>query len=90
MHTAVVVLGVIVNVILVLALLSIAVGLVWVASPLKDKAYMGSTYVYQYYTPLGGRGTGLVILGLGLTGLTLGFLLDKWHARLIKDFGARS
>ena len=90
MHTAVVILGVVVNVVLVLGLLSIAVGLVWVISPLKDKVYMGSVFIYNYYTPLGGRGTGLVILGLGLTSLALGFLLDKWHARLIKDFGARS
>jgi hypothetical protein len=90
MHTVVVILGVIVNVVLVLALLSIAVGLVWVISPLKDKIYMGSVYTYQYYTPLGGRATGLVILALGLTSLILGLLLDRWHARLIKDFGARS
>jgi hypothetical protein len=89
MHTVVVVFGVIVNIVLVLALLSIVIGLVWVISPLRDKVYMGSVYIYRYYTPLGGRTTGLSILVSGFIGLIVGFLLDKWHVRLIKGFGAR-
>ena len=90
MHTLVVVLQVIANIILVLALISIIVGVVWTISPLKDKMYMGSLYVYKYYTPLGGRGTGLSILGIGLAGLVAGFLLDEWHSKLRKKFGGRT
>ena len=90
MHTAIVILGVVVNIVLVLALLSIVVGLVWVVSPLKDKIYMGSVYIYQYSTPLGGRTTGLSILCFGFAGLILGLLLDRGYARLRKGFGART
>jgi hypothetical protein len=90
MHTAVVLFGVIVDIVLVLAILSIIVGVVWIISPLKDKMYMGTVYTYRYYTPLGGRETGLFILGLGVTGLILGFLLDKEHVRLTKRFGSRT
>lgn len=89
MHSLVVIFGVIVNIVLVLALLSIVVGLVWVVSPLKDKVYMGSVYIYRYCTPLGGRTTGLTILGFGFTGLILALLLDRGHVRLTKGFGAR-
>lgn len=88
-HTTVVIFGVIVNLILVLALLSVVVGLVWVISPLKDKMYIGSVYVYRYYAPLGGRITGLCILGSGLAGLILGFVLDRVHLGLAERFGAR-
>ena len=88
MHTIVAILGVIVNVVLVLALLSIVVGLVWVVFPLKDKVFVGS-YVYEH-TPLGGRTTGLSILGFGLICLILGFLLDKAQVSLSKEFGART
>lgn len=89
-HTIVVIFGVIVNIVLVLALLSIIVGLVWVISPLKDKVYIGSVHIYRYSTPLGGRTTGLTILGFGFTGLILGLLLDKGYVRLTKGFGART
>lgn len=89
MHTVVVIFGVIVSIVLVVALLSIIVGLIWAVFPLKDKVYMGSVYIYQYYTPLGGRSTGLSILALGLGGLIVGLLLDKAHVGLAKRFGAR-
>jgi len=87
MHTVVVILGVFVSIVLVVAILSIVVGLVWAIFPLKDKLYMGLVDIY--YTPLGGRTTGLSILGFGLGSLILGLLLDKAHVRLAKGFGAR-
>ena len=90
MHSVVTVFGVIINIVLVLALVSMMVGLVWIVSPLKDKEYMGSVYIYRYHTPLGGRATGLGILGLGVGGLILGLLLDEWQVRLARRFGART
>ncbi len=87
-HTAVAILGVVADIILALALMSIVVGLVWVAFPLKDIIYsMGTEYVY---TPLGGRTTGLMILSFGFVGLILGLLLDRSHAGLTRKFGART
>ena len=90
MHTLIVVFEVAVNIVLVLAILSIIVGVVWVIFPLKDKMYAGSVFIYQYYTPLGGRTTGLVILGSGLTGLILGFILDRECVKLAERFGSRT
>lgn len=88
MHTLVVMFGVVVNIILITAVLSIVVGMVWVISPLKDKeVYMGSVFVY---TPLGGRITGLIILGSGVAGLVLGFLLDRVQFKLVQRYGART
>ena len=89
MHTAIAILGVVVNIILVLAIISVIVGVIWIVSPLKDKMYMGSVFTYRYYTPLGGRGTGAVIVGIGIIGLVLGFLLDEEHAKLARKFGSR-
>jgi len=89
MHTLTAIFGVIAEIILILAVLSIIVGVVWIISPLKDKMYMGSLDIYQYYTPMGGRLTGLIILGSGVAGLILGLLLDEVHIRIAKRFGAR-
>jgi len=90
MHTVAVILGVIANIFFALAIISIVVGLVWVMFPLKDKHYLGSVEVYQYYYPLGGRMTGLCILAIGIASLALGFLLDRVHFRLISKFGSRT
>jgi len=89
MNTLVVILGVIVNFIFALAIISIVIGLVWVIFPLKDKHYMGSVEVYKYYYPLGGHLTGLAILGLGVVCLILGLFLDRIHFRLSRKFGSR-
>ena len=89
MHTAVAILGVIVYIIFAIALLSVLVGLVWTIFPLEDRAYIGQMLIYSN-TPLGGRITGLFILGFGLISLLLGFLLDGWQAKLAKNFGART
>ena len=89
MHTMVVILGVIVYTILALGLICIIVGVVWTISPLEDKAYIGSMLIYLS-NPLGGRTTGLVILGVGVISLILGFLLDEEHNKLIRKFGART
>jgi hypothetical protein len=89
MHTAIVIFGVVANIILVLGLISMIVGVIWIVSPLKDKVYMGSVFIYRYYNPLGGRGTGVVILGIGLVCLGLGYLLDEEHAKLARKFGSR-
>lgn len=89
MHTIIVIFGVTVEVFLALALVSVIVGLVWIAFPLKNEIYTSTGQLYWYSTPLGGRETGLIILGSGLIGLTIGFLLDKTHVRLTKKFGAR-
>ena len=88
MHTMAAVLGVFVNILLVVAILSIIVGLVWTIFPLKDRIYLTAN-IYRDYTPLGGRGTGLVILGCGFAGLILGFALDEAHIKLTRKFGAR-
>ena len=90
MHTVVVIFGVIVNTVLVLALPSIIVGMVWIVSALKYKVYMGSVYIYRYHTLLVGRTTGFGILGFGFTGLIPGLLLDEGHVRLTKRFGTRT
>ncbi len=90
MHTIVAVFGFIIKIVLVLSILSIIVGLVWVISPLKDKVYTGSVHIYQYYMPLGGRTTGLAMLGIGVIGLILGLMLDEYHTKLTKEFGART
>lgn len=89
MNTLVAILGVIVNIIFALAIISIIVGLVWVIFPLKDKHYFGSVDVFQYYYPLGGRMTGFIILGAGIILFTIGLFLDKIHFRLSRKFGAR-
>ena len=89
MHTIVAIFGVIANIIMVLAVLTIIAGMVWVISPLKDKIYFGASSIYEYYTPLGGRGTGLVILCSGLIGFALGLVLDRVHFKLAAKFGSR-
>ena len=90
MHTWVSILGAAVIVILVLAILTIIVGVIWTVSPLRYKEYMGSVDVYRYNMPLGGRVTGLIILGFGIAGLVLGSLLDREHTKLVKKFGSRT
>ena len=89
MHTMVAIFGVIANINMVLAVLTIIAGLVWVISPLRDKTYFGATSIYEYYTPLGGRGTGLVILCSGFIGFALGLVLDRAHFKLAEKFGSR-
>lgn len=89
MHTLAVILGVIANIFFALAIISIVVGLVWVMFPLKDKHYLGSVDVFRYYYPLGGRLTGVCILGIGIVSLILGFLIERVHFRLMSKFGAR-
>jgi len=89
MHTMISIFGIIANIILVLAVLSIIAGLVWVISPLKDKMYFGAAGIYEYYTPLGGRGTGVVILCSGFIGFALGLALDRVHFKLSAKFGSR-
>ncbi|MDQ1316877.1 MAG: hypothetical protein QG588_526 [Candidatus Poribacteria bacterium] len=89
MNTLVAILGVIVNIIFALAIIAIIVGLVWVIFPLKDKHYFGSVDVFQYYYPLGGRMTGLSILGVGIFFMILGLYLDKVHFKLSRKFGSR-
>ena len=88
MHTAVAILGVVVYIVFAVALLSVLVGLIWTIFPLEDKAYIGQVLIYSN-TPLGGRVTGLFILGFGVISLLLGFFLDEWHDKLAKNFGAR-
>ncbi len=90
MHTVAVIFGIIANILMALAVLCIIVGLVWIAFPLKNRVYTGVGDMYRYSTPMGGRGTGLMIFGSGVIGLTLGFLLDKAQIRLIRKFGART
>ncbi len=90
MHTMFVILGVIANIILVLAIIAMVAGMIWTMFPPKDKHYLGSVDVYVYYYPLGGRLTGLSILGVGIISLILGLLLDKEHCRLMARFGART
>jgi hypothetical protein len=89
MHTVIAIFGVVVYIIFAIALLSTLVGLVWVIFPLEDKAYIGQMLIYQN-TPMGGRTTGLCILGFGLISLLLGFLLDGWHVKLAKNYGSRT
>ena len=89
MHTLAVIFGIIANILMALAVLCIIVGLVWIPFPLKNKVYTGAGQTYRYSTPLGGRETGLIILIIGIIGLTTGLLLDRAQVRLIKKFGAR-
>ena len=89
MHSAVVALGIVAYTLLALAVLSIVVGIVWTAFPLKNKIYTGIGEMYRYSTPMGGRKTGLIILGSGLAGLILGLFLDRTHTRLARKYGAR-
>jgi hypothetical protein len=89
MNTLVVILGVIVNIIFALAIIAIIVGLVWVMFPLKDKHYLGSLDVYREYYPLGGRMTGLSILGVGIFFMFLGLYLDRVQFKLSRKFGSR-
>ncbi len=90
MNTLVAILGVVVNIIFALAIISIIVGLVWIMFPLKDKHYLGSVDVYVYYNPLGGRMTGLIILCVGIISLILGIYLDRVQFRLSRKFGSRT
>ena len=89
MHTIISIFGIVANIILVLAVLTVIAGLVWVISPLKDKTYFGAAGIYEYYTPLGGRLTGVVILCSGVIGFALGMVLDRVHFRLAAKFGSR-
>ncbi len=89
MHTIISIFGIVANIILVLAVLSIIAGLVWVISPLKDKMYFGAAGIYEYYTPLGGRLTGVMILCSGVIGFALGLVLDRVHFKLAEKFGSR-
>ena len=90
MHTLAVIFGIVANILMALAVLCIIVGLVWTAFPLKNKVYTGVGQMERYSMPMGGRETGLIILGTGIIGLTMGFLLDRAQVRLIKKFGART
>jgi len=90
MHTAIVIFGVIANIILALAVVAIIVGLVWIISPLRDRIYIDVRYLYYESTPMGGRETGLVILGFGFACLASGLLMDEGHSRLIRKYGART
>ena len=85
MHTLVTVFGVVVSIVLITAIISMIVGLIWVIYPLKNRLYMD-----RYTTPLGGRETGAVILGAGLAGLILGLALDRVQAKMARQFGSRS
>jgi hypothetical protein len=89
MHTLVTIFGVIANIIMALAVLSIIIGLVWCIYPLKDKMYMGSVDVYVYYNPMGGRITGLWILGFGIVGFAVGYSCDRISTALSRKFGSR-
>lgn len=89
MHTLVAIFGVTAIVILAIGLLSIIAGIVWVIFPLTDKIYITEN-IYIYSAPLGGRRTGLFILGTGIASLTVGFLLDKEYDRLSRKFGSRT
>ncbi len=84
MHTLVTVFGVVVSIILVTAIVSMIVGVIWVVYPLKNRLYMD-----KYTTPLGGRETGVIILVTGLAGLIIGFALDRIQSKMAKQFGSR-
>ena len=75
-HTMVVMFGVFANIIMILSLLSIIVGAVWAIFPLKNRVYITET-LYRDTTPMGGRLTGIIMLVIGIIGMTLGFLLDE-------------
>lgn len=88
MHTIIVVLGVFADILMAIAILSVIVGLVWIAYPLKNNVYADGI-LYKTLTPMGGRETGVIILASGVLGLVLGYSLDKVHLRYRKRFGAR-
>lgn len=85
MHTLVTVFGVVVSIVLITAIISMIVGLIWVIYPLKNRLYMD-----RYTTPLGGRETGAIILGAGLAGLILGLALDRVQTKMARQFGSRA
>ncbi len=84
MHTLVTIFGVVVSIILVTAIVSMIVGVIWVIYPLKNRLNMD-----RYTTPLGGRETGVIILGAGLAGLILGYFLDRIQSKMARRFGSR-
>lgn len=88
MHTFAVVFGVIVNVLFALALISIIVGVVWIFFPLTNRVYI-TDFLYEDLRPMGGRITGLIMLIFGLISMVCGFLMDDYHSKLMKRYGAR-
>ena len=84
MHTLVTIFGVVVSIILVTAIVSMIVGVIWIIYPLKNRLDMD-----RYTTPLGGRETGAIILVAGIAGLIIGFALDRIQSRLAKQYGSR-